>query len=47
VPEVKALFWRYRDRAELNTQLADVLEQIQRIGSAWIEQSAANSKMIQ
>lgn len=47
VPEVKALFWRYRDRAELNGQLTDALEQIQRIGSAWIEQAAANSKMIQ
>jgi hypothetical protein len=46
VSEVKTLLWHYRDRAELDAQLCDVLEQIKRIGCAWVEQ-AAESKMIQ
>ena len=46
VSEVKTLFWHYRDRAELDAQLADALEQIRRIGCVWVEQ-AAGSKMIQ
>jgi hypothetical protein len=45
VPEVKTLFWHYRDRAELDAQLRDALEQIEQIGRAWVEQ--AESKMIQ
>ena len=45
VAEVKSLFWHYRDRAELDAQLIDALEQIKRIGCAWIEQAA--SKVIQ
>jgi hypothetical protein len=47
VSNVKNLFWRYRDRAELDAQLSDALAQIQHIGLDWIEQAAADSKMIQ
>jgi hypothetical protein len=46
VSDVKTLFWRYRDRAELDAQLRDALEQITQFGIAWVEQAAA-SKMIQ
>jgi hypothetical protein len=46
VSEVKTLFWHYRDRAELDTQLQEALAQIKQIGCAWVEQ-AAQSKMIQ
>lgn len=46
VSEVKTLFWHYRDRAELDAQLKDALEQIRQIGCVWVEQ-AASSKMIQ
>jgi hypothetical protein len=44
--EVANLFWHYRDRAELEAQLIDALEQIEQIGRAWVEQ-AAEPKMIQ
>jgi hypothetical protein len=40
IPDVKTLFWHYRDRAELDGQLVDALEQIKQIGCAWIEQAA-------
>lgn len=40
VSDVKTLFWRYRDRAELDSQLRDALEQIKRVGCAWVEQAA-------
>jgi hypothetical protein len=46
VAEVVNLFWHYRDRAELDAQLIDALEQIQQIGCAWVEQ-AVEPKMIQ
>lgn len=46
VPEVKTLFWHYRDRAELDAQLRDALEQIKQIGCVWVEQ-AVPSKLIQ
>jgi hypothetical protein len=46
VSEVKSLFWHYRDRAELDAQLLDALDQIKRLGCAWIEQAAV-SKVIQ
>jgi hypothetical protein len=46
VAEVANLFWHYRDRAELEAQLIDALEQIKQIGCAWVEQ-AAEPKMIQ
>jgi hypothetical protein len=46
VSQVKSLFWHYRDRAELGAQLIDALDQIKRIGCAWIEQAAV-SKVIQ
>ncbi len=46
VAEVANLSWHYHDRAELGVQLADALEQIKRIGRAWVEQ-AAEPKMIQ
>ncbi len=46
VSDVKSLFWRYRDRSELDAQLIAVLEQIKRIGCAWVEQPA-KSKVIQ
>jgi hypothetical protein len=46
VSDVKTLFWHYRDRAELDVQLRDALEQIEQIGCAWLEQAAA-SKLIQ
>ncbi len=36
--EVKALFWRYRNRAELNEQLRAALQQIVQIGLPWVEQ---------
>ena len=44
--DVQTLFWRYRDRAELDAQLCDALEQIKHLGCAWAEQ-AGDSKMIQ
>ena len=47
VSEVKTLFWHYHDRAELDAQLLDVLEQIRRIGCVWVEQLAVESKVIQ
>ena len=40
VSDVKTLFWHYRDRAELDAQLIDALEQIKQIGCAWVEQAA-------
>jgi hypothetical protein len=46
VSAVKSLFWHYRDRVELNAQLGAALEQIKRIGCAWVEQGV-ESKMIQ
>jgi hypothetical protein len=46
VVEVKSLFWRYHDRAELDAQLLDALAQIKHIGLAWVEQPLG-SKMIQ
>jgi hypothetical protein len=46
VAEVADLFWHYRDRAELETQLAAALEQIKQIGCDWVEQRA-EPKMIQ
>lgn len=46
VAEVANLFWHYRDRAELDAQLADALEQFDQIGRAWVEQ-AVEPKMIQ
>jgi hypothetical protein len=46
VSEVKTLFWHYCDRAELDAQLRDALDQIKHIGCAWVEQ-AADAKMIQ
>ncbi|CAG0933184.1 hypothetical protein TFLX_02956 [Thermoflexales bacterium] len=39
VTEVMTLFWHYRDRAELDVQLSDALEQIERLGCTWIEQA--------
>jgi hypothetical protein len=36
--DVKALFWHYRDRAELDAQLRAALEQIKLVGCAWVEQ---------
>jgi hypothetical protein len=47
ISQVKTLFWHYRDRAELDTQLSDALQQIRQVGITWIEQPAAPSKMIQ
>jgi hypothetical protein len=46
VSDVKNLFWRYRDRAELDAQLRDALDQIKHSGCAWVEQTA-DTKMIQ
>jgi hypothetical protein len=46
VAEVANLFWHYRDRAELDAQLADALGQIEQFGCAWAEQ-AVEPKMIQ
>jgi hypothetical protein len=40
VSEVKTLFWHYRDRAELDTQLLAALAQIKKIGQGWVEQAA-------
>ncbi len=47
VSEVKTVFWHYHDRAELDAQLSDALEQIKQIGCAWIERTAAGPKVIQ
>ncbi len=41
VSEVKTLFWHYHDRAELDAQLIEALEQIKHIGCAWVERTAA------
>jgi hypothetical protein len=46
VAAVANLFWHYRDRAALDAQLADALEQIKQIGCAWVEQMV-EPKMIQ
>jgi hypothetical protein len=46
VSEVKTLFWHYRDRAELDAQLQEALEQIKHIGCVWVEQ-AGDLKLIQ
>lgn len=46
VTSVTDLFWHYRDRAELDAQLVDALDQIKQIGCDWVEQIAA-SKVIQ
>jgi hypothetical protein len=40
VSEVKTLFWHYCDRAELDAQLRDALEQIKQIGCSWVEQAS-------
>jgi hypothetical protein len=40
VSDVKNLFWRYRDRAELDAQLRDAMAQLKYIGCAWVEQTA-------
>ncbi len=47
VSGVKTLVWRYHNRVELDAQLLDALEHIKRIGCAWVEQTAAKSKVIQ
>ncbi len=41
VSDAKGLFWRYRNQAELHAQLRDVLDQLTRIGCAWVEQGTA------
>jgi hypothetical protein len=40
VSDVKTLFWRYRNRAELDAQLRDAMAQLKDIGCAWVEQTA-------
>lgn len=40
IGEVQSLFWHYRDRAELDAQLREALDQIAHIGRAWVEHSA-------
>jgi hypothetical protein len=44
ISEVKTLFWHYRDRAELDAQLSEALEQIKQIGCAWLEQAGDRVK---
>ncbi len=39
VDDVKTLLWHYADRAELDAQLQDAVQQIKRVGLAWVERS--------
>jgi hypothetical protein len=47
VDELKTLFWRYANRAELDAQLSDALVKIEQIGLPWLEQNGIASPVIQ